>query len=204
MRGLLGAAVVALVLATSAPAVAAPHVPADAEADCTGKGGVFVVVDQQNGTLKTGCATKPKNGEDALAQIGVKITHGSSGFITAMDGYPTEDKSSQNIYWNYFHKSPGGAWEYSEEGAATYVPKAGSVEGWAYGSTGVEPLKQGASTSQTPASPTPAGTAPASPAPTQAPATGTPVGLLVTLALVAVALVAGFWFARARREAPRR
>ena len=36
-------------------------------------------------------------------------------------------------YWSYWHAStPGAAWKYSSEGAGTYDPAPGSVEGWRF------------------------------------------------------------------------
>jgi hypothetical protein len=40
--------------------------------------------------------------------------------------------SSGYKFWNYFH-GHGSTWQFADTGAASYVPRDGSVEGWRYG-----------------------------------------------------------------------
>jgi hypothetical protein len=60
-----------------------------------------------------------------LAALAVGV---SAGTAQAADGYR---------YWNYYHLKDG-AWGFSDKGAAQYVPKDGSVEGYRYGTSTVQ------------------------------------------------------------------
>ena len=131
--------------------------PASTAADCTSSGNVWVVVDMPDKTVAAGCATKPKNGLDALKQIGVEVTEvsGKDGMICeldklpadacATDGYDAKTKS----YWSYWSApSPSGAWKFAEKGANENVPAAGTVEGWRWGDGSQQPRKAEAAIGQ--------------------------------------------------------
>ncbi|GGU25254.1 hypothetical protein [Lentzea flava] len=157
----------ALVIACTIP------VPAHA----AGCDGVTVVVDFRGlgGGVQQGCAPgSPASGVAALAAAGFGYTYASRqpGFVCRINGKPGADTdkcvttSPASAYWSYWHGS-GGSWSYSNQGAATYVPARGTVEGWAFGA-GEQP-------GIAPPAPAPVPPAPQPPAP-QPPAPKPPVG----------------------------
>ena len=96
------------------------------------------------GTLPGGvqvvCVTgSVTSGFDALQQAGFAWT-GTQRFpslICRIDGQPASDPCVStppaNRYWSYWTASgPGATWVYSDQGAGTRVPPAGSVDGWAF------------------------------------------------------------------------
>ena len=120
--------------------VAAIPVPAHA----AGCDGVTVVVDFRGlgGGVQQGCAPgSPASGVAALTAAGFGYTYASRqpGFVCRINGKPGADAdkcvntSPSSAYWSYWHGSAGGSWSYSNQGAATYAPARGSVEGWAFG-----------------------------------------------------------------------
>ncbi|GGN16388.1 hypothetical protein GCM10011609_66510 [Lentzea pudingi] len=128
-----------LVLALALVAAFAP-VPAQA----AGCDGVTVVVDYRGlgGGVQQGCAPgNPASGIAALTAAGFGYTYASrqAGFVCRINGKPGTDAdkcvnaSPATAYWSYWHAPAGGAWAYSNQGAATYVPGRGTVEGWAFG-----------------------------------------------------------------------
>lgn len=52
------------------------------------------------------------------------------GFVFTIDGVGNT-RPDNTHYWAYYHGG-GGSWTYSGSGAATYRPRPGTVEGWAY------------------------------------------------------------------------
>ncbi|MGW6448467.1 hypothetical protein [Lentzea sp. NPDC055074] len=128
-----------LVLALALVAAFAP-VPAQA----AGCDGVTVVVDYRGlgGGVQQGCAPgSPASGIAALTAAGFGYTYASrqAGFVCRINGRPGTDAdkcvnaSPATAYWSYWHAPAGGAWSYSSQGAATFVPGRGTVEGWAFG-----------------------------------------------------------------------
>ncbi|MGZ3148209.1 hypothetical protein ACVDFE_40775 [Lentzea chajnantorensis] len=122
--------------------VIAAAVPVPAQA--AGCDGVTVVVDFRGlgGGVQQGCAAgSPGSGVAALAAAGFSYAYASrqQGFVCRINGRPGTDTdrcvttSPATAYWSYWHASAGGSWSYSNQGAATYVPARGSVEGWAFG-----------------------------------------------------------------------
>ncbi|MEU7480786.1 hypothetical protein AB0A63_32760 [Lentzea sp. NPDC042327] len=122
--------------------VIAAAVPVPAQA--AGCDGVTVVVDFRGlgGGVQQGCAAgSPGSGVAALAAAGFSYAYASrqQGFVCRINGRPGTDTdrcvttSPATAYWSYWHAPPGGSWSYSNQGAATYVPARGSVEGWAFG-----------------------------------------------------------------------
>jgi hypothetical protein len=154
----------ALVIASAVP------VPASA----AGCDGVTVVVDFRGlgGGVQQGCAPgSPASGVAALTAAGFAYTYASRqpGFVCRINGKPGPDTdrcvntSPDSAYWSYWHGPAGGSWTYSNQGAATYVPARGSVEGWAFGAgepPGIAP----------PAAPAPEPPAPQQPPVVQPPA----------------------------------
>lgn len=104
--------------------------------DCTGAGQVWLVVSTDEGrVLANQCVGTPGNGTAALDAAGLAIGRDSkSQFICQIGDYPSECPTTYEKYWNYYHAKPGGTWFYSQEGADTYKPEAGSIEGWCFGS----------------------------------------------------------------------
>jgi hypothetical protein len=101
---------------------------------------VTVVVDFPSGGAATGCALgNPGTGIDALQKAGFNPVGNQYGlaFVCRIDNQPaTADcghTAPANAYWSYWHATPGGSWSYSGQGAMSYYPKAGSVDGWAFG-----------------------------------------------------------------------
>ncbi|WP_246467513.1 hypothetical protein [Allocatelliglobosispora scoriae] len=181
----------ALSVVAAGLAVAGPAAPARAAA-CSGATGVTVVVDfgSLGGGIKTGCASgDPATGLAALRGAGFTTTGTQKwgpAFVCRIDGKPgAADEPCVNTppssaYWSYWHADRGGSWSYSNLGATAYDPKAGTVEGWAFGSGG----RPGISPPAKPSAPKPSPSAkPASPRPEVSPArptpgaTGTPGGV---------------------------
>jgi hypothetical protein len=131
----------ATLLASAAAVVTAPATPghAAAAAKCTSKKGVTVVVDftKLHGKVKIGCDRKrPRNGLVALRKAGFTYTFvpHQPGFICTIDHRPRKcNGAPARAYWSYWHAKPHGKWKYSSLGAASYHPKSGWVEGWAFG-----------------------------------------------------------------------
>jgi hypothetical protein len=122
-----------LVLATRA---------APAEAAACGrhdKKGVTVVVDFRHfhKGIKVGCdVRRPANGLVALRKAGFRFTFvpRQPGFICTINREPRKcNGAPASAYWSYWHARPHGKWKYSTLGAASYHPKSGWVEGWAFG-----------------------------------------------------------------------
>jgi LPXTG-motif cell wall-anchored protein len=136
-------ALVAMALACVAP-ISAPS--AQAASACTPTNGVVVVVDfgGVGGGVQHGCDGSLTTGLDALHAAGFSTTgtHQNPGFICRINGLPTAEKDACNVpspasaYWSYWNADPGQGWSYSNQGAASYHPKAGSVDGWAFGAGG--------------------------------------------------------------------
>lgn len=105
--------------------------------DCTGAGQVWLVVSDDEGRVMANqCVGTPENGTAALEAAGLAIGRDSSGqFICQIGDYPSECPTTYDKYWNYYHAEPSGTWIYSQEGADTFKPEAGWIEGWCYGST---------------------------------------------------------------------
>ncbi|USX48912.1 hypothetical protein [Lentzea sp. HUAS12] len=123
-------------------ALVAAFVPVPASA--AGCDGVTVVVDYRGlgGGVQQGCAPgSPSSGVAALTAAGFGYTYASrqAGFVCRINGRPGTDAdkcvsaSPATAYWSYWHAPAGGAWTYSNQGAATYVPARGTVQGWSFG-----------------------------------------------------------------------
>jgi hypothetical protein len=116
--------------------------PAPAEAAACGsrhKKGVTVVVDFRkfHKGIKVGCdASRPATGLVALRKAGFRYTFvpRQPGFICTINKEPRKcNGAPASAYWSYWHARPHGKWKYSTLGAASYHPKSGWVEGWAFG-----------------------------------------------------------------------
>ncbi|WP_052459675.1 leucine-rich repeat domain-containing protein [Tessaracoccus massiliensis] len=106
----------------------------DAEVrECTYDNNVFVIVDPGEGDLLGGCATEFETGSEALVSAGFTID--DPAFIKVINGVRA-DYVADGKWWTYFHRqwsddAGWGDWEFSQLGASSYQPAAGSVEGWA-------------------------------------------------------------------------
>jgi hypothetical protein len=131
---------IALALVAGGSAGGVAVAPAARAAACSGSTGVTVVVDfaALGGGIRVGCASgSPSSGLDALQAAGFRpgFVPGQFGFVCQINELPTSCNGAPPAteYWSYWHAKPGGSWTYSNEGAATFTPPSGSVEGWAFG-----------------------------------------------------------------------
>jgi len=142
--GRAGAALAAIVLLAAvlvAAAAGATPASAAAAAACGSahKKGVTVVVDftKLNGKVNTACdPTDPASGLAALTGAGFSYAFVPRvpGFVCTIDSLPNPcNGAPDSAYWSYWHATPHGKWIYSSLGAGSYHPKAGSVQGWAFG-----------------------------------------------------------------------
>lgn len=190
LRSALVAAALLLPLGGTAVATA----PA-AVADGCSAAEVTVLVDfaSLGGGVQTGCTDgDPASGVAALQAAGFPPTRAaaerSGYFVCRISGKPAEDPcqraSPAGAAWSYWHGEPGGSWTYSGEGAGSYDPSPGTVEGWAFGAgdppsappprPAASPVRESpAAVAPAPVAPAPAAPAPAAPAPA-APAPAAP------------------------------
>ncbi|NPA91586.1 MAG: hypothetical protein GXO55_09095, partial [Chloroflexi bacterium] len=109
-----------------------------------------LVVRYGDGRVETRCITfteETLTGLEVLERSGIPIVVDPTGSfgpaVCKIDGegcqYPQEDcfchcqqLGATCEYWAYYHLR-GDHWEYSGEGAGTYVVHPGDVEGWAWG-----------------------------------------------------------------------
>ena len=104
-------------------------------AGCTAQQ-VTVVVQYLGGAAVTRCTEDdPNTGVEALTSAGFSFTYSprEPGFVCTINGNPGNRECMKPKYWSYWHASgPTGPWTYSSEGAGTYDPAPGSVEGWRF------------------------------------------------------------------------
>ncbi len=107
-----------------------------AEATTCSASQVTVVVQYLGGAQVTRCTSgDPGTGVDALTSAGFSYQYSprEPGFVCTINGNPGNRDCMKPKYWSYWHaSSPGAAWKYSSEGAGTYNPTPGSVEGWRF------------------------------------------------------------------------
>jgi hypothetical protein len=126
---------IAAFVASLAVWAAAPTSTAAAAERCDG---VWVVVDAHGagGSLTSRCARDPATGLDALAEAGhsYSFVPRVPGMVCTIDARPDPcNGAPADAYWSYWTAKAGGSWTYSSTGAGSRVPKAGEVEGWAFG-----------------------------------------------------------------------
>ena len=114
------------------PTARAEASPADAKA-CVEAQKVWVLVQYMDGRTEGACADKFGNGIEALESAGFTLQTLGAGFICRINDQP-ERCSYYNVFWSYWHKNQTaggwGDWEFSNLGAPSYKPKAGSIEAW--------------------------------------------------------------------------
>ena len=107
-----------------------------AQAATCGAQQVTVVVQYLGGGQVTRCTNgDPGTGIDALTSAGFSYQFAprQPGFVCTINGNPGNRVCMKPKYWSYWHASrPGAGWTYSSEGAGTYNPAPGSVEGWRF------------------------------------------------------------------------
>lgn len=114
---------------------------------CNSNSGITVVIDFQElgGGTYVRCAPGPvDSGFAALRQAGIQFQSSVRfpGFLCKIAGKPENDPcinaSPASAYWSYWLAPRGGAWCYSNLGAGSRTPPAGTVEGWSFslGKTG--------------------------------------------------------------------
>jgi cell division septation protein DedD len=183
------ALVLALVLVVAGTVAAAPTAGAAAVGVTTGAcptaDGVTVVVDFQGlgGGTVTRCVTGAgDDGFAALRGAGFSVVEPAStpNFVCRIDGAPGPaseaciDTPPHNAYWSYWRAKRGGAWVYSDIGAASKgTARAGSVQGWSFSDGSnppprVAPPAATSTATSAPATASPPATVPASAAPTTA------------------------------------
>jgi hypothetical protein len=123
------------------PAVAAPI------SHCTTTAGVVVVVDFRHfgGAVERGCGPTPTTGYDAMHHAGFTTAgddQDGPAFVCRIDDFPNPAQQScartppTSASWSYWHANPGqNHWSFSQLGAMSSHPQAGSVDAWVYGST---------------------------------------------------------------------
>lgn len=150
-------------------------------AACVQAGKVWVVVERDTGLQSGGCASAFGTGLEALQSAGFAPT--GTGYITAIDGYPST--TSDAAYWSYWHADKpvqdgstlAYGWTYSSVGASEFVPKAGSVEGWRYvqlSGSAAPSWRLSVKAPTTPETPKPDPSTPVGPAPSPTPTEPTP------------------------------
>lgn len=99
---------------------------------------VTVIVDG----FGAGCAPAGGNGYETLLAAGfkVEVTQKFPDFVCRINGSPGADvdkcltASPSNAYWAYWHAPLGASeWTYSNNGAFTRKPAAGTVDAWMWG-----------------------------------------------------------------------
>lgn len=159
---------------------------------CAESQGVWVIVDDGQQVIAAGCAHDPKDGIDALTQIGVAVQQTNDNWqtICELSGVPEEScekyngfNSETGEFWSYWHRpTVDGEWAFSELMANNYVPPAGSVEGWRWGDGTAQPQWQAVAVESA--------TDEAAPAPGDEPAAEKSSILVPTLVAVAILVVA--------------
>lgn len=104
---------------------------------CTNAGKVWLVVSTDTDqVLANQCVGNPATGTAALEAAGLATTRDAKGqFICTIGGYPQTCPTSYDKFWNYYHATPGGSWEFYQVGSDSSKPQAGSIEGWCFGSS---------------------------------------------------------------------
>lgn len=76
-------------------------------------------------------------GDDVLNAV-ARVTYRNDGLIITIDGKPASGQADDTHFWAYWHND-GRGWAFSGEGAGTFSPDPGTVEGWAFGNKAQPP-----------------------------------------------------------------
>jgi hypothetical protein len=144
-----------LIMVTAAAATTMAFVPpaaADPIGQCTTTAGVIVAVDfaAWGGNVDRGCdasLTPSTTGLAALSEAGFTMAGDEQDgplFVCRIDNQPPPAQDAciatppADAYWSYWHADAGqNTWSYSQLGAASYHPPAGSVDVWTFGATDI-------------------------------------------------------------------
>lgn len=113
--------------------VAGTAVLAGAPSAAAAPGHIGLVVRYADGRVSAGCTSVGGDGLQVLERKH-SVTMGTqqySGFVLRIDGTGTS-RPDNTHYWSYWHSSGSGRWAYASSGAASYTPRAGTVEGWSF------------------------------------------------------------------------
>lgn len=98
---------------------------------CVEEGNVWVLVETDD-EVSGSCATDFATGLEALESAGFEVVTDANGFVTTINGAPTEPGDED--WWGYWHNLPTDegfeGWAFSSVGPGESTPVAGSVEGW--------------------------------------------------------------------------
>jgi hypothetical protein len=145
---ILAAMVPAAAAGLSLTALPAATAAADPLAGCTTTTGVIVAVDLTpwGQSIERGCAgtvTPETTGYQAMVAAGFTPTgdvQDGPAFVCRIDGYPTPAQDPcvntppSTAYWSYWYAPAGqDTWTYSQFGAMSFHPTAGSVNAWSFG-----------------------------------------------------------------------
>lgn len=142
-RPYLAAVTAAVLMTTAGIAVTTAAQSQAAPQSCAG---VWVVVQQQDGSSATKCATDHNDGLEALTSAGFAATV-NGGFVDQIDGKPenTDWTTNGNVWWAFCTATLDGTtgaiedWESSQLGAGATHPQQGTVTGWRLGKDGACP-----------------------------------------------------------------
>jgi hypothetical protein len=164
----------ALVVGVAAAVTLLGPAPAAEAAACSGTSGVTVVVDYGSlgGGVRVSCAAgDPTSGLAALSGAGFSYSFVPRlrGLVCQINAQPDPcNGAPANAYWSYWHAERGDSWSYSTSGAGSYNPRAGTVEGWAFGAGARPGIAPPAPAAAPPPAPAP------EPSPTSRPSTRAP------------------------------
>ena len=103
--------------------------------DCLGSGRVWLFVSYQDAVVSNQCVGNPSSGTEALGVGGVSVRQGKGGLICSLADTPAGCTTGNRDYWPYFHATDATGWasyDYSQLGADSFQPTAGSIEAWCY------------------------------------------------------------------------
>jgi hypothetical protein len=124
------------VLITISPAASsAATTPPGTVGECLQAGQVWLYVETDaREVLRSECVGRPATGLAALEAAGVRTTESSGGYLCTLAGYPEQCPARYaGRYWQYSHAADTEtSWSYARQGADTYAPPPGSIEGWCY------------------------------------------------------------------------
>lgn len=143
IRRLIGALTL-VAIGIPMPVAAAPAQPVSGyDGPCVDNVGITIVIDfrELTGGVNVRCAPGPvTSGLDALDKAGIlwEGTQRFPGLVCRIAGMPRSDTEAcvnappLSAYWGYWLAQRGGQWCFSNLGAGSRKPPAGTVEGWSF------------------------------------------------------------------------